>query len=196
MDASTFALKGYNVSYIFHVDGETGDLRSDHFGGNVTGPIPIDPAPIVVSTEYARREFPDQGRGDTRIPALRIRHLEGHTVSALKHKSYTLVQGKPVLPGLPATFGTENDVSTLVVHLYDEYGSVSADLYYSIFPRYDAIVRSVRITNNGAGPISVEGLASFSADLPYEDLEMISLHGDWGREAHRQRRKIQYGTQG
>ncbi|EAU32191.1 alpha-galactosidase C precursor [Aspergillus terreus NIH2624] len=200
VDGTKFVLNGRHVSYCFHVDDETGDLRTDHFGGRVTGAIPVDPSPVVDGwtgmPDRVRREFPDQGRGDFRIPALRIRQAEGHTVSALKYQSYTLLHGKPDLPGLPATFGTEKDVSTLVVHLRDEYSSVTADLIYSVFPEYNAIVRSVSITNNGFQPISIEALASFSTDLPYEDLEMISLRGDWAREAHRMRRKVEYGTQG
>ena len=57
-------------------------------------------------------------------------------------------------------------------------------------------MRSVNITNKGQGNITVEDLASFSVDFPYEDLEMISLHGDWGREAHIQRKRIEYGYTG
>ncbi|KAL4888876.1 putative alpha-galactosidase G [Aspergillus ambiguus] len=200
VDGTTFCLNGHNVSYCFHVDGKTGDLRTDHFGGSVTGPIPIDPAPVIDGwtgmPDRVRREFPDQGRGDFRVPAVRIRQSEGYTVSALKYQSYTVVQGKPALPGLPATFGTEQDVSTLVVHLYDEYSAVAADLTYSIFPEYDVIVRSASITNKGTRPITIESLASFSTDFPCEDLDMISLRGDWAREAHRVRRTVEYGTQG
>jgi alpha-galactosidase len=105
------------------------------------------------------------------------------------------MQGKPALPGLPATFGDAEDVSTLVVHLFDEYSEVAADLTYSIFPKYDAIVRSVSVTNKGKSNISVETLASLSVDLPCEDLEIVGLRGDWAREAQRQRRKIEYGVQ-
>jgi alpha-galactosidase len=107
-----------------------------------------------------------------------------------------VLKGKPALPGLPATFGTEKDVMTLVVHLYDKYSEVRADLMYSIFPKYDAIVRSVSVTNKGKGTISIEALSSMSVDLPYEEFDMIGLRGDWAREAHRQRRKVDYGIQG
>ncbi|KAJ6111853.1 Melibiase-domain-containing protein [Penicillium sp. IBT 18751x] len=200
VDGTSFALNGENVSYRFHVDNSTGDLISDHFGGTVTGDIPTD---IVTSVTgwvgnigRIRREFPDQGRGDFRTPAIRVRQTEGYTVSDLQYRSHTLVQGKPELPGLPATFGTEEDVTTLIVHLYDNYSSVAADLSYSIFPKYDAVVRSVNVTNMGKGNITVEALASMSVDFPFEDLDMITLSGDWAREAHPQRRKVQYGTQG
>ncbi|KAJ5115836.1 hypothetical protein N7456_000184, partial [Penicillium angulare] len=199
VDGTTFALNGDNVSYRFHVDNSSGDLLSDHFGGSVTGPIPTEIAGAVNGwvgrPGRIRREFPDQGRGDFRIPAIRIRQTEGYTVSDLQYQSHETKRGKPALPGLPSTFGDEDDVSTLVIHLYDDYSDVAAALSYSIFPKQDAIVRSASITNKGKSNITVESLASLSVDFPYEDLDMISLRGDWAREAHRERRKVEYGIQ-
>ncbi|KAJ5101417.1 hypothetical protein NUU61_003639 [Penicillium alfredii] len=199
VEGTTFALNGDNVSYRFHVDNSTGDLVSDHFGGSVTGAIPMEAMGEVngwVGEQgRVRREFPDQGRGDFRIPAIRVRQSEGYTVSDLQYQSYSVVHGKPALPGLPATMGTEDDVTTLLIHLHDNYSAVSAELSYSIFPRYDAIVRSANVTNKGKGNITIETLASMSVDFPYENLDMISLRGDWAREAHRERRKVEYGTQ-
>lgn len=199
-DGTSFALNGDNVSYRFHVDNVTGDLFSDHFGGSITGEVPTEIMGEIRGwvnrIGRLQREFPDQGRGDFRIPAVRIRQTEGYTVSDLKYQSHKMVPGKPALAGLPATFGTEDDVTTLIVHLYDEFSAVAADLSYSIFPEYDAIVRSVNVTNKGDGNITIEKLASMSVDLPYEDLDMINLRGDWAREAHRERRRIKYGLQG
>ncbi|OJJ53743.1 hypothetical protein ASPSYDRAFT_211530 [Aspergillus sydowii CBS 593.65] len=199
-DGTTFALNGDNVSYRFHVNETTGDLVSDHFGGRVGGDIPSPKEPVVNGwvgmPGRIRREFPDQGRGDFRIPAVRIRQSAGYTVSDLQYKSHEVVEGKSGLPGLPATFGDAEDVTTLVVHLYDNYSSVAADLSYSIFPKYDAVVRSVNVTNKGEGNITIESLASLSVDFNYEDLEMISLRGDWAREANVQRSKIDYGVHG
>ncbi|OJJ07856.1 hypothetical protein ASPVEDRAFT_178762 [Aspergillus versicolor CBS 583.65] len=199
-DGTSFALNGDNVSYRFHVNETTGDLVSDHFGGIVGGAIPSPKEPVVNGwvgePGRIRREFPDQGRGDFRIPAVRIRQSAGYTVSDLQYDSHEVVEGKSGLPGLPATFGDAGDVTTLIVHLYDNYSSVAADLSYSIFPKYDAVVRSVNVTNKGEGNITIESLASLSVDFNYEDLEMISLRGDWAREANVQRKKIDYGVQG
>ena len=200
VDGTSFALNGDSVSYRFHVDNSTGDLVSDHFGGSVTGAIPSPQEPVVNGwvglPGRVRREFPDQGRGDFRIPAIRIRQSEGYTVSDLQYQSHKVIEGKPAVPDLPATWGDEQDVTTLVVHLYDNYSSVAADLSYSVFPKYDAIVRSVNVTNQGKGDITIEALASLSVDLPYEELDMISLRGDWAREANRYRRSVEYGVQG
>lgn len=143
-----------------------------------------------------RREFPDLGRGDFRVPAFQIKQTAGYTVSDFRYESHEFMQGKPALPGLPSTFGEDGDVSTLVVKLYDNYSSVEAALMYSIFPKYDAIARSVNITNRGNGTIHLEKLASLSVDLPQTELDMLEIKGDWAREGMRVRRKVDFGTQG
>ncbi|KAL4929716.1 alpha-galactosidase [Aspergillus undulatus] len=201
-DGSSFALNGDNVSYRFHANVTAGDLITDHYGAPVSGalPSPVDPAVNgwVGLPGRVRREFPAQGRGDFRIPAVRIRQSAGYTVSDFQYQSHDVIKGKNLnaLPGLPATFGDADDATTLVVHLYDNYSSVAADLSYSVFPKYDAIVRSVNVTNKGEGNITIDDLASFSVDFNYEDLDLISLRGDWARETNRQRSRINYGVQG
>ncbi|KAK8079087.1 alpha-galactosidase C [Apiospora phragmitis] len=200
VNGTSFALNGDHVSYRFHVDEETGDLVNDHFGGLVTETVPMlapQTQGWVEQIGRVKREFPDLGRGDFRVPAVRIQQAAGYTVSDFRYRAHDVVKGKPALPGLPSTFGREEgDVATLVVHMYDNYSSVAADLTYSVFPKLDAIVRSVNITNEGTGNITVERLASFSVDLPYGDFDMIELKGDWAREGMKVRRKVDYGTQG
>ncbi|KAF4964307.1 hypothetical protein FSARC_7752 [Fusarium sarcochroum] len=200
VDGTSFALNGDNVSYRFHVDNTTGDLINDHYGGPVAEDgITAEIGPVqgwVGMLGRVRREFPDLGRGDFRVPAFQIQQSRGSTVSDFRYKSHDVVEGKPGLPGLPSTFGDAGDVSTLVVHLYDNYSSVAADLTYSIFPKYDAIVRSVNITNQGNGTINLKKIASWSVDLQQENLDLLELRGDWAREGMRVRRKVDYGTQG
>lgn len=193
-----FILSGVGADYRFHVDDDD-ELVHDHFGpaasglatwessgGNGWGRKLLD----------ERREFPDLGRGDFRVPAVHIRHSTGSTVSAFKFVGYDVVAGKPPLPGLPATFGDASEVATLVIHLEDKHSSVVADLRYSIFPAHNAIARSFTLTNNGSGTIEVQRAASFSADLPSGEWEMIQLSGEWCREAREIRRPINIGTQG
>ncbi|KAF5229939.1 hypothetical protein FAUST_10103 [Fusarium austroamericanum] len=199
VDGTSFALNGKNVSYRFHVDSATGDLLLDHFGSRVTeNPIAqIQSNGGGWSTQaHLRREFPDLGRGDFRTPAVHIKHAKGFTVCDFKYKSYTITKGKPALEKLPCTFGSDDDVSTLVIHLCDEQSSVGADLSYSIFPNSDAIVKNVRVINNSDDVIVVEKLASFSVDFPHDEYDMLHLRGEWTRECSRTRRKVEYGTQG
>ncbi|KLU90769.1 hypothetical protein MAPG_10620 [Magnaporthiopsis poae ATCC 64411] len=199
VDGTSFALNGAHSSYRFHVEEETGDLISDHFGAfalESIPAIPIQPNGWVGHIGRIRREFPEFGRGDYRVPAVSIRQSEGYPTSDLRYQSHRIVSGKPSLPGLPSTFGSSEDVSTLIVSLFDNYSSIAVDLSYSVFPKYDAIVRSANITNHGKGTITVEKAASFSVDFPLGEMDMIELRGDWAREGMRVRRKVDYGTQG
>ena len=199
VDGLSFALNGGNVSYRFHVDAESGDLITDHYGGPVTenpfAPIERNGGGWSRLANF-RREFPDTGRGDFRSAAVRILQTEGHSILGLRYKSHEIQAGKPELPGLPSTFGGDDEVHTLVLHLSDEISSVTADLSYSIFPKLDAIARSVTVSNKGAGNITVNKLASFSADFPNADHEMLQLQGEWSRECTRIRRKVDHGLQG
>ncbi|KAK5722150.1 hypothetical protein LTR17_014342 [Elasticomyces elasticus] len=198
-DGSNFTLTGDGVSYLFHVDPTSRDLVSDHYGGPATDFTP----PAAVSNNgwsdgltNTRREFPDVGRSDYRLPAIHIKHADGDTVSAFIYQSHEIIAGKPALPGLPATYGSEDDVSTLSVRMYDNYSDVEAVLLYSIFPKYNAVARSFKINNNGTSNISIERAASFSIDLPNLDLNMIELQGDWAHEMNRVIRPVQYGETG
>lgn len=197
---TNFTLNADGMSYLFHVDTRTGDLVSDHFGGPATDFTP--PAYVLPwgwndELTNFRREFPDVGRSDFRLPAIHIEHADGDTVSAFRYRSHNITQGKPSLPGLPATYGGDGDVTTLIVQLYDNVSDVSAALSYSVFPQYNAIARSFSITNHGStnssGAIVIDRAASFSTDFPNVDLEMIEPHGDWANEFHTVRRKIDYG---
>ncbi|KAL7624937.1 hypothetical protein AAE478_004151 [Parahypoxylon ruwenzoriense] len=198
-DGPSFSLYSSNISYQFHVDPLTLDLIHDHWGGYAAETIP-DFNGVTSGWggpyTYRRREFPDLGRGDFRVPAIHIQHSDGDTVSAFSYTGYEISSGKPSIPGLPATYGGEGDVSTLTVHLYDNYSDISADLYYSIFPRYNAISRSFRITNNGSHSVIVLRASSWSIDMPNEELEMIDLYGDWAAETRINRRPVVYGEQG
>jgi alpha-galactosidase len=181
---------------LFHVDPTTGDLVSDHFGGPVddfTLPASVDERGWHDNLAVQRREFPDIGRSDFRLPAIHIQHADGNTVSEFLYQSHEIQPGKPALPGLPSTYGNEEEVTTLVVTLYDNYSDVSAALSYSIFPKYNAIARSFQITNNGSQDIIIERAASFSVDFPNLELDMVELHGDWSHEFNKQRRTVKFG---
>jgi alpha-galactosidase len=198
-DGPSFSLSSGNISYQFHVDPLTLDLIHDHWGAYAAETVPdFTGKTNGWSGAYTlrRREFPDLGRGDFRVPAIHIEHADGNTVSAFSYTGYNISSGKPALPGLPATFGNSDDVSTLTVHLYDNYSAIAADLHYSIFPRYNAIARSFQVTNHGDESVTILRASSWSIDMPNEELEMLDLHGDWGWENQINRRSVVYGEQG
>ena len=169
---------------------------SNHFGAPVddfTPPGFIFPWGWNCGLSLHRREFPDIGRGDLRLPAVHLEHTDGSTVSAFKYKSHEVLMGKPELLYLPATFGNGSDVATLQVTVHDELSNVTGVLSYSVFPKYNAVARSFKLTNNGPGKVTINRAASFSTDSPNLDLELIETHGDWSQEFAVVKRKIDYG---
>lgn len=199
----TFYLHGSGCTYSFHVS-ESGDLINSHFGGphhSQTPPVSqiFDGGWIYGPPEYAgkaQREFPDLGNGDFRQPAIRIRHGDGTAITAFRYSGYKIVEGKPDLEGLPATFGDASEVTTLLVEMVDEIAKLRCTLSYSVFPAANVIARSVAVHNDSGREVVVEAAASFSVDLPAADREMIGLSGDWGREGQLFRRSIYPGQQG
>ena len=137
------------------------------------------------STDKLRQEYPVYGTGDMRSPALQVENATGDSITRLRYESHRIFDGKPILSGLPATYG--DDCETLEITLTDELTGVTAVLHYTVFPEKDVLTRSVRIENRGNAACNLEKVASFCIDLHQDGFEVIHLHGAWAKERHIQR---------
>lgn len=137
------------------------------------------------STDKLPQEYPTYGTGDMRTPALQVENATGDSIVSLRYESHCILEGKPALCGLPATYG--DDCETLQITLTDALSGVTAVLNYTVFPEKDALTRSVRIENRGTAPCVLEKAASFCLDLHQDGFEVIHLHGAWAKERHIQR---------
>ncbi|MBU3840013.1 MAG: alpha-galactosidase [Candidatus Ruminococcus intestinipullorum] len=145
--------------------------------------------------DCAPMEYPESGMGDYRESAICIRSVNGHRGSELCYSGYTIEEGKPVLEGLPATWGSEKDSMTLKVYLKDQLLGIKATLQYSIFEGIDAIMRSVIVENEGKEVVYLEKVLSACLDMEDRGFEVMGLFGAWGRERHIQRIPVGYGRQ-
>lgn len=148
------------------------------------------------STNYMPLEYSPFGGGDLRTTALCGVHSDGSRLTVLKYKDYQIINGKPQLDGLPATYGEKEDnVQTLIVHLKDELKNLDVYLNYSVFEDLNAITRSVKIVNGGER-FRLDAAMSSTVDfygMPKSDL--IHLDGCWARERTVTRREIVHGNQ-
>ncbi|MDO4284468.1 MAG: alpha-galactosidase [Eubacteriales bacterium] len=140
-------------------------------------------------------EYPTGGIGDYRKSCLDIRNVGGQRGAELHYVSHTITKGKPALKGLPASFGTEQEVETLSLVCEDSVLSLRVVLLYSVFAAEDVITRSARIENGGQETLTVEKAYSACLDMDNRGFEMMTLTGGWARERQIQRNKVQYGTQ-
>ena len=137
------------------------------------------------SSDKLPQEYPTYGTGDMRSPALQVENAAGDSITRLRYESHRILEGKPPLSGLPATYG--DDCETLEITLSDELTGVTAVLNYTVFPEKDVLTRSVRIENRGNTACTLEKAASFCLDLHQDGFEVIHLHGAWAKERHIQR---------
>ena len=140
-------------------------------------------------------EYPTGGIGDFRESAIEVKDEGGHRALQLTLADYHIYNGKKALKGLPATWGSEEDCRTLELVLEDKSLGIQAVLSYSVFAGIDAVARSVRIVNNGTGPVMLEKVMSASIDMDDRDYDKIVLHGSWARERHIDRTPLSYGVQ-
>ncbi len=211
-ESKIFKLDTKNTSYIMGVEDEFGYLLHYYYGKKLDG---CDVAYLSRTTEppftpdkngrdklsfldCAPMEYPTGGIGDFRQHCLEIRTEGGHNAVEAGYRSHEIYKGKQKLEGLPATFGTEEECTGLIVVLADDILGLKIELQYAVFENIDVITRSVRISNTGEKEevIYLTKVLSACVDMDNKDFSMMSLHGSWGRERGIQSRKIGYGRQG
>ena len=138
-------------------------------------------------------EYSFGGTGDFRPDSLEVRNKDGFTGCELVYSGYRIFNGKPGIPGLPATFGNEEDIRTLEIDLCDKVLGLTVTLSYSIFRGLDTLARSVRVRNDGADEVYLEKVMSACVELPWENREIVTLSGSWARERSVDRRPIGHG---
>ncbi|NBJ00219.1 alpha-galactosidase [Lachnospiraceae bacterium] len=139
-------------------------------------------------------EYSTSGVGDYRENCLSVRTTQGHRVCELIYTGHQILDGKPELPGLPATFAKDGDqTQTLEITCEDPQIGLKAILRYSVFADADAVIRSVLLENTGSEPLYIERALSACMDLDDESFEMLTLTGSWARERHMTRCPVTYG---
>lgn len=145
--------------------------------------------------DFFPMEYPTGGIGDYRESCLNVRNEDGCMGCEIRYVSHVIEKGKPWLEGLPASFGGEEEVSTLLITCVDEVLQLKVVLSYSVFEKEDVIARSIKVTNEGVQNLKIEKIYSACIDMDNQEFEMMTLHGSWARERHIQRGPVRYGKQ-
>lgn len=148
----------------------------------------------ILSPEMVRYEYPTFGRGDFRVPAIKVEGRDGSCVNELVYVSHKIMRGKPKFQGLPQLDVNVENLETLEILLRDEISGFEVWLYYSVFFGEDVIARHSVIRNIGESSIWIHHAASASIDFPVSDYEMITLEGSWARERSVERCGLHHGS--
>lgn len=139
-------------------------------------------------------EYPGHGVGDGRESAIRIRDKNGNSAVCLTYVSHEIVKGKAKLQGLPAVFGTDDEITTLNIYCQDTVTKLEAVLSYSVFEQLNVITRNIRLINRGSDPVWLEKAMSCCIDMDSHDYEVLTLHGEATRERHKYIHKMDHGS--
>lgn len=146
------------------------------------------------SLDTLPQEYSTFGRGDYRSSALQIINSDGSYDCDLRYCSYDLEKGKPVLKGLPATYGTEDEVETLHIRLEDAQTKFAVILSYSVFEGRDAIARSVIVENGGTNPVKLEKVLSCCVDFQVPaQMDVMTFYGKHSYERAAERTPVRHG---
>lgn len=208
-ELKSFKLDTINTSYIIKIVDEEGFVGHCYYGARISDEdagylLRTEEAPFVPSKNVRERgsffdffnvEYPGNGVGDYREGAIAVKDINGNIAVSMMYEGHNIYKGKKGLPGLPATFGTEDECTTLELYIVDKVLGLKATLFYTVFDKEDVITRSVTVTNASENVIHLTKVLSTSVDIDDEDYQMLSLHGSWARERAIDYRSIGYGRQ-
>ena len=140
------------------------------------------------------QEYPSFGLGDQREGSVAADGPLGNGTVDLRFVSAAVEDGKPALPGLPATFGS--NAKTLRLLLRDGLTGLEAELRYTVFDDCAGIIRHVELRNAGTQPLTLTRAMSLCLELPDDGWDLITLSGAWARERDLYRRALVPGEQG
>ena len=136
-------------------------------------------------------EYSGIGRGDYRHSPIELLMPDGTFVCDFVYDSHTVEDGAYNTASLPTAYG---DASTLTITLKDKkFSDIELKLIYVVFSDCNVICRNVELVNNGDGVVYIRKLMSFMLDFAEADFDMLTLDGDWAKEAHEHRRFLESG---
>ncbi|MBA4687117.1 MAG: alpha-galactosidase [Candidatus Galacturonibacter soehngenii] len=203
-----FKLDTPKSTYMLGIIGEEGFIAHIYYGKRIkshrlTYLIGMgEPAMVPDENAFDRvifmgtypKEYPTHGLGDYKEAAIGVRTKSGHTALKLCYKEHQIYEGKPKLEGLPATFATKEECTTLELVCEDTHLGLKVVLMYNVFEEINVITRSVKIINEGQEELYLTKVLSASLDMNNHNFDLITLHGDWARECRINRYPLTMGT--
>lgn len=209
-DKKIFRLDAGTSTYVMQVR-ENGYLQHLYYGASVKDDdleymitylmAPFHPKAYdsynnkAFSTDIQPMEYPVNGTGDFRTSAFSANSVCGSNASELKYESYRIIDGKPGLEGLPATYLNEGDkAQTLEITMIDQFSGVKVKLYYTAFESLNVITRHSIVENCGKEPVFINRVMSTCLDFNrVEDYDIIHLWGKWAKERQLERIRAPHG---
>ncbi len=136
-------------------------------------------------------EYSGIGRGDYRHSPIELLMPDGTFVCDFVYESHRIYDNAYETESLPTAYG---EAQTLELTLADKkFTGLKFKINYVVFADCDVICRNVELINEAEGPVYIRKLMSLMLDLAEANYDMLTLDGDWGKEAHEHRRFLESG---
>ncbi len=163
-----------------------------------------EPSDPLYCLDHLCLEWSGIGKGDYRYSPAEIKMPDGSFTNDLVYRSYHITSGCVPPAELPHAKGDEGQ--TLEIVMTDQAGQIALSLYYTVFAQTDVIARHCVLKNLGREPdeisddsassdstLVIRRLMSMMFDMPDQGYRLITLDGDWIKEAHRHERQLMPG---
>ena len=148
-----------------------------------------------ISREFQPREFPDFGHNDLRTPAFQVEQSDGTRISEFLYASHRIIPGKPDFGPGPSSQGDEYEgTQTLQINLTDKLKKQKLELYYTLYPERDILVRRTLLRNLDQKPVSLLKISSASLDFSPGPWRLTRFPGGWAGERKLKEGPLQEGT--
>ena len=124
-------------------------------------------------------EMSGMGKGDFRQPFIALTLSDGSRTTDFVYESHRTETGAPVLETLPAAYG---GAETLYVRLKERHENIYLELYYTVYPDADCIVRGAVLYNQSGARICIDRLMSVQLDLERSGYRFVTFGGHWANE--------------
>ena len=147
------------------------------------------------SLDFLPQEFPCDGTGDMRSPALSLEYGNRIHGCDMRFADYKIRNGKYALKGLPAVYADEEEAQTLEILLRDTAGMAEVTLLYGVLPKLDIITRSVLVRNISENEIRIDKIMSANLDQVSGKYDLITFYGRHCMERNFQRTPVAHMEQ-
>ncbi len=182
----------YGKKIRLETEGDFAGLQEKHVfpPGNTNA---YSPEHSRYSLEDMRLEVSSYGRGDIREPFVEVVLPDGSTSLDFVYLKEDITKGKREIPGLPGSYGTEEEVEQLCLTLVDVRAQLTLELYYYVYPQKDVICRNARIVNGANSPVQLKRMMSLQLDLDPNPYAWTTFQGAWAREMKRTTQALKSG---
>ena len=137
-------------------------------------------------------EYSGIGRGDYRHSPIELLMPDGTFVCDFVYDSHRILDGAYTTKELPTAYG---EAKTLEITLKDKkFNGLRLKMNYVVFEECNVICRNVELVNEENEPVYIRKLMSLMLDFAEADYDMLTLDGDWSKEAHEHRRFLECGV--